>query len=124
MKRVCLIVALLIVLSVQLVYSCSCPPPKPGQGVCGSDGKTYRSACLLQCAKQQRPCLRKVKNKGCGKCISEQIPSDLRTGLPYIFKPLCTQMQTGSQSVCVLTLQWRLQTGLQAKSRTEMQLPI
>lgn len=65
------IVILLITSSVQLAYSCDepQPQPEPEPEICGSDGKTYGSDSEFQCAQQQNPCLRKLKDEVCGHCI-------------------------------------------------------
>lgn len=75
MKRICLIVPILIVLSVQFAYSCSCMRPNPGEEVCGSDNKTYGNGCLLFCSgfyrRANETCLTQVHEGNCTKpaCI-------------------------------------------------------
>lgn len=51
-------------------YSCICAPPKPGEEVCGSDGTTFMSECVLTCTEFEnvhfgRPKITKVKNGAC-----------------------------------------------------------
>lgn len=62
---------------VNSAYSCKCVEPKPGQEVCGSDGKTYDSNCYLFCTglhrNENESCLTKVSD---GKCASECICND------------------------------------------------
>lgn len=66
-----LIFIILIALAVaKPTYSCICVPPKSGEEVCGSDGKTYLSGCVLSCTEFEnvnfgRPTVTKVKD---GKC--------------------------------------------------------
>lgn len=56
--------------SVHTVYSCRCVEPKPGDEVCGSDGKTYSSNCYIFCSglykNESEPCVTKVSDGECG----------------------------------------------------------
>lgn len=71
MKHIILIVTTLISVGVQFSYSCDCIPPKRGEQVCGSSGKTYRSGCELFCAgvylEPNESCLTQVHAGKCGK---------------------------------------------------------
>lgn len=56
-------------------YCCKCVDPSPGEEVCGSNGKTYKSDCYLFCDSLMQnqtdstvPCLSKVHD---GECSSE-----------------------------------------------------
>lgn len=68
MKNLIVIIGIAIAV-VHTVYSCKCIMPKSGDEVCGSDGVTYDSSCILFCAgfyrNQTEPCLTTVSN---GKC--------------------------------------------------------
>lgn len=56
-----------------LAQSCICPQPRPGTEarVCGSDGVTYTSHCILTCADyhkpSQGPCITKVSDGPCSE---------------------------------------------------------
>lgn len=75
MKYSYLIVTTLISLSVHFSYACSCLKPKKGEKVCGSDGTTYLSDCLLFCSgfdpKPNEACLTQVHKGDCSSkpCI-------------------------------------------------------
>lgn len=64
-----------ILIIVNNVYSCKCIAPKDGDEVCGSDGKTYASNCVLFCEglyrDQSEPCLTKVADQQCNspECV-------------------------------------------------------
>lgn len=93
MMRICLIVTISIVLSVQLAYSCDCIPPKAGGATCVFDGET-NDGCSVTCAKLQKPCLK--------KCVQmyTQVLSNLRF-----------RMQMEGETSCNQALQWCEQKG-------------
>lgn len=72
MKNFIAIVGIALAIA-QSTFACSCLEPKPGDEVCGSDGKTYGSNCYLFCSGLYRnksaPCLTKITE---GKCISPE----------------------------------------------------
>lgn len=60
----------IIVAITKSVNSCGCSPPEPGEEICGSDGRTYSSRCILNCETIYRAhigeCLSKVAGGECG----------------------------------------------------------
>lgn len=56
--------------TVHTVHSCQCSKPKDDEKVCGSDGETYGSKCLVTCltfyASKSDPCITRVSDGECG----------------------------------------------------------
>lgn len=59
----------IVLVIVNLAHTCQCEPPKEGDEICGSDGKTYRSSCQMFCiglyGNEKQPCLTKVSGGAC-----------------------------------------------------------
>lgn len=78
MRNLIVIIGVIVAIT-NSVYSCKCVAPKPGDEVCGSDGKTYDSKCVLFCSglykKETEPCVTKVSNGPCGStpCICTDV---------------------------------------------------
>lgn len=78
---------------IPVAYSCSCLPPKPGEEVCGSDGNTYNSSCLLFCqAWSTNTKITKVKD---GSCVASCICYAL-------YAPVCGSDGKTYSNSCVL----------------------
>lgn len=77
MKNLILVIGVAVA-TAHIVHSCKCVQPKPGDAVCGSDGKTYESSCYLFCTALYRnetePCLTQVHPTPCTKhkCVCHQ----------------------------------------------------
>lgn len=78
MKCIYLTITILIVSTVDYTYACKCAVPKPGDEVCGSDGRTYRNGCELFCSTINRSpdefCLTQVHAGKCSDspCVCEE----------------------------------------------------
>lgn len=69
MKNFIVLIAIALA-TVHTTYSCICSQAKSGEEVCGSNGETYSSECLLSCESfyrgKDQPCVTKVSDGKCG----------------------------------------------------------
>ncbi|GAB6033309.1 hypothetical protein CHUAL_013081 [Chamberlinius hualienensis] len=56
-------------------YPGNCVCPNNYNAVCGNDGRTYKNQCELDCAKRNKPALRKRHDGRCIAGAQQQIPS-------------------------------------------------